>query len=316
MNLILLALDTLRADHLGCYGYSRNTSPFLDEFARAGALFENYFAATVPTHPSFTSLFTGMDSFGHQVTNVKGEHTLSEDIPTLAEVLRDAGYQTAAVDTMGLWMSRGFDVYENPGYHVNNEQPYDCGYGRTRRDKNFGAAVTRKAAEVAAALSADRPFFLFVHYWDPHQPYYPPAPYHELYYAGNPCDPACRSMRKVWAFDAKRPWLEKWMDRAVTDADYWVAQYDGEINYTDDQVKALCEALQRCGLLLRCPIGEWKSATLSPGQQQHSFAHAASAVQQNQLRRARAPPGDKRIQECEFSFSVDEHGILTSCKLL
>lgn len=245
MNLVLVALDTLRADHLGCYGYARNTSPFLDRFAQSAVLFENYFATTVPTHPSFTTLFTGMDAFGHQVVNVRGEHPPAENIPLLAETLQEAGFQTAAVDTMGLWMSRGFQVYENPGYHVDNEQPYACGHGRTRRDKNFGAAVTGKAAEVAAGLGGDRPFFLFVHYWDPHQPYYPPAPYHELYYTGNPCDPRHRSMRKVWAFAAKDPWHKKWMDPAVTDADYWVAQYDSEINYTDDQVKALFEVLQQ-----------------------------------------------------------------------
>jgi arylsulfatase A-like enzyme len=116
MNLVLIALDTLRADHLGCYGYRRDTSPFLDAFARQSVLFERYFATTIPTHPSFTTLFTGMDAFGHQVTNVAGEHEPSKDIPVMAEVLRDAGFQTAAVDTMGRWMNRGFDVYENPGY--------------------------------------------------------------------------------------------------------------------------------------------------------------------------------------------------------
>ena len=248
MNLVIVALDTLRADHTGCYGYHRDTSPFLDAVARDSVLFERYFAAAVPTHPSFTSLFTGMDAFGHQVTNVAGEHELSPAIPALAEVLRDAGFQTAAVDTMGRWMSRGYRIYENPGYNVFKEPQYECGYGRKRGDKNFGAALTRKSVEVLDKLSPDKPFFFFAHYWDPHQPYYPPAPYHQLYYDGNPCDPKHTSMKRVWAFRAKCPWLAKWMDESVTDAEYWVAQYDAEINYTDDQVKTLFKALGERGL--------------------------------------------------------------------
>jgi len=249
MNLAIIALDTLRADHLGCYGYHRDTSPFLDAFAQQSVLFERYFATAVPTHPSFTTLFTGMDAFGHQVTNVRGGHVPSESIPMLAEVLRQAGYQTAAVDTMGQWMSRGFAVYENPGYNFSREpESHDRGYGVVRRDKNFGAAVTRKAAGVLDGLSPARPFFFFCHYWDPHQPYYPPAPYHRLYYHGNPCDPRGKSMSRVWAFRAKHPWVSKWMDEKVVDAEYWVAQYDGEISYVDQQVETLFHTMRERNL--------------------------------------------------------------------
>ncbi|MCX7014813.1 MAG: sulfatase [Candidatus Sumerlaeota bacterium] len=248
MNLALIALDTLRADHLGCYGYHRDTSPFLDSFARRGVLFERYFATTIPTHPSFTTVFTGMDAFGHQITNVQGDNELSPDIPVLAEVLRDAGFQTAAVDTMGRWMSRGFQVYENPKYNFFGEPSYDCGYGRRRKDKNFGAAITRKAREVLAGIDKSKPFFFFCHYWDPHQPYFPPAPYHRLYYQGDPTDPRHMTMPRTWAFRCKTLWVGKWIDEAVRDAEYWVAQYDGEINYTDDQVKALLAEMETRGL--------------------------------------------------------------------
>ena len=245
MNLVLIALDTLRADHLGCYGYRCDTSPFLDSFARQSVLFERYFATTIPTHPSFTTLFTGMDAFGHQVTNVAGEHELAKDIPVMAEVLRDAGFQTAAVDTMGRWMSRGFEIYENPGYNFFKEPEYhDRAHGVVRRDKNFAAAITRKAEQVLGRVSPDRPFFFFCHYWDPHQPYYPPSPYHRLYYEGDPRDSRHVSANRVWAFRAKQPWVGKWITEDVKDAEYWVAQYDGEINYTDANVRALFAAIQ------------------------------------------------------------------------
>ncbi len=249
MNLVLIALDTLRADHMGCYGYYRDTTPFLDEFAQQSVLFENYFATTIPTHPSFTTVFTGRDAYGHQVTNVQGKNEPPLDIPVMAEILRDAGYQTLAVDTMGRWMSRGFQVYENPKYDFFGEpQTYQCGFGFPRRDKNFGAHVNKRSDEVLDKIDKSKPFFFFGHYWDPHQPYFPPAPYHRLYYQGNPLDARHKSMSRTWAFRAKHKWLEKWMEEQVTDAEYWVAQYDAEINYVDDQVKALFAMLQAKGL--------------------------------------------------------------------
>jgi arylsulfatase A-like enzyme len=70
MNLALIALDTVRADHMGCYGYHRNTTPYLDAIAQQSVLFERYIATTIPTHPSFTSVVTGLDAYGHQVVNV------------------------------------------------------------------------------------------------------------------------------------------------------------------------------------------------------------------------------------------------------
>ena len=106
MNVILIALDTLRADHLGCYGYRYPTSPTLDAFAAEAVVFENYFAPTIPTHPSFTSLFTGMDAFGHQVVNVRGTHELVPEIKVLPEMLREHGFTTAAADNLRRWFSR------------------------------------------------------------------------------------------------------------------------------------------------------------------------------------------------------------------
>lgn len=250
MNLIMIALDTLRTDHLGCYGYRRGTSPALDLFAEQGVLFERYFATTVPTQPSFTTVFTGMDAFGHQVVNSRGDHEPSREIPMLAEVLRDAGYQTSAVDTMCQWMSRGFDRYVGAQVYDFYKEPeeLDETTGLLRREKHFGAAMTRTALESLDSLSSERPFFFFCHYWDPHQPYAPPSPYRELYYKGDPRDPRHTSMRKPFALQAKRPWLTRFMDESVTDAEYWVAQYDAEINYVDDQVRALLEAVKQKGL--------------------------------------------------------------------
>lgn len=248
MNIALIALDTMRADHMGCYGYHRNTTPYIDTIAKQSVLFERYIATTIPTHPSFTSVFTGLDAYGHQVTNVQGKHEPSMDIPVMAEILRDAGYQTAAVDTMGRWMNRGFDIYENPKYDFFGEEGKDDGFGFPRRVKNFGAAITGKADEVLNKIDKTKPFFFFCHYWDPHQPYYPPAPYHKLYYNGEPLNPRHQSMARTWAFRCKHKWLSKWMEERVTDAEFWVAQYDGEINYTDDQVKRLFAMMQAKGL--------------------------------------------------------------------
>ncbi len=248
MNLAIIALDTLHAGHMGCYGYHRDTTPFIDQFAKQSVLFEKLFATTIPTPPSFTTLFTGMDSWGHQVVGVRPRHILDENIPMLAEVLQRNGYQTLAVDNMNQWFSRGFDHYQLPQYAHGKEPSYMSHYGFERKDKLFGEKVTSTADALLDKVDKQKPFFFFCHYWDPHQPYSPPAPYHKLYYHGDPLDPRKNSSAHIWAFRPKQQWHAQWMNEQVCDAQFWVDQYDGEINYVDEQVRRLFALMQAKGL--------------------------------------------------------------------
>ncbi len=173
LNLILVTIDTLRADHLGCYGYAKASTPNLDKLAQRGTLFENAVTHAPLTTPSHASMFTGNYPTVHKVRDTGG-FVLQGQNTTLAEMLRQAGWETAAfvgasVLKKSFGFAQGFSIYDD-------QMP--------KPDR--GAAVEfpeRKAAEVVdRALSwlggrpAGKPFFLWVHVFDPHSPYDPPAP--------------------------------------------------------------------------------------------------------------------------------------------
>ena len=111
-NVLLIAIDTLRADHVASHGYPRVVSPHLDRIAAEGVIFEDHFAPHIPTHPGFTTLFTGMDAFTHQRVRLGGDVLPRPEIKTLAQLLQEAGYRTAAVDNLPEWFRQGFELYE------------------------------------------------------------------------------------------------------------------------------------------------------------------------------------------------------------
>ena len=171
-NLIILSVDTLRADFLTSYGYPDDTAPFLDaEFARGGTLFENLVASAATTGPSHMSMFTALTPSAHGVT--RGGRVLSPGATTLAEALRRQGFATGAVTeggTLNAWQGfgRGFDFYaENPSPHV---------FRATGQ-----VDVTFAAARRWLARQRDRRFFLFLHTFQVHAPYSPPGRYAELF---------------------------------------------------------------------------------------------------------------------------------------
>src|SRR5690606_23218350 len=110
-NIVLMGIDSLRADHLSSYGYHRLTTPHIDQFARGGTLFERTYSAHVPTTSAYASMLTGMDCFGTQVVALRHTGELRPEVKTLAEILRDFGYNTTCVGFSGNPSSRGFDTY-------------------------------------------------------------------------------------------------------------------------------------------------------------------------------------------------------------
>jgi arylsulfatase A-like enzyme len=163
-NVILISLDTLRADHLGCFGYARETSPRLDRFALEGVAFADATSQAPHTLASHMSLMTSVLPSAHGI--VRGTERLSDDVTTLAERLRDAGLRTAAVVEDGLVSAtygfhRGFERYDqgSPGLEAAPDR----------------AALTFRRAEARVRELAGQSFFLFVHTYGIHTPYNAPT---------------------------------------------------------------------------------------------------------------------------------------------
>ncbi|GCE08367.1 sulfatase family protein [Dictyobacter aurantiacus] len=235
MNIVLIALDTQRADHLGCYGYPKPTSPFLDGIAERGVLFERCYAPNIPTHPSFTTMLTGKEAITHDIVNIGGGVPIADGVRLLPEILKEHGYVTAAVDSMGRHFPRGFDEYVT--YAWDRSVPTVLRKAET---------VTEKALPVIERLCGqEQPFFLFVHYWDPHTPYLPPPEYtHKFYPEGR--DPYAldnHSMDEAWSWEPFRWYFHEWMP-GVTDSEYVINLYDGETAYMDEHLRRIFAALE------------------------------------------------------------------------
>jgi len=182
-NVLLVSIDTCRADHLSCYGYQRSTTPNIDGVARDGAMFKSALTPVPLTKPAHCSMFTGTYPSTHGVHfNSSSEH-LAASHATLAKVLRPAGYQTAAfiggfpLDAR-FGLNRGFDTYDG---HFDNS-------GSKALDQEHDAEKVSRRALAWLEDHAQKPFFLFLHFYDAHVPYVPHPPYTSPYaddpYAG------------------------------------------------------------------------------------------------------------------------------------
>jgi choline-sulfatase len=174
-NILLITLDTTRADHLGAYGDARARTPHLDTLAAGGVLFEHAVAAAPITLPAHVSLLTGRYPFAHGVRN-NGTFSLDDRAATLATVLHDRGYRTGAfvsafVLDRRFGLARGFDRYDD-----GVDQAATPGGEVERRGDRTAAAAAEWIAEQAGV-----PFFVWLHLYDPHDPYDPPSPYREAF---------------------------------------------------------------------------------------------------------------------------------------
>lgn len=238
-NVVLVSIDTLRADHVSAYGYPRQTTPQIDRLAAGGVRFSNAFASASWTLPSHASLFTS------QLPSVHGARHDRAALPaaatTLAESLSAAGFATAGFVS---WVyvgarygfAQGFDEYRELVDASRLE--FASGGGAARAETVIDAAVGW------LATAPRRPFFLFVHLFDPHLDYAPPEPYGALF-GGDPAasDGRYASVRPHIAYlhaDPPAPLSPAARERLT-------ALYDGEIRYVDDQLGRLMSALARRG---------------------------------------------------------------------
>lgn len=240
MKVVFVSLDTLRADRLGCYGYTQATSPYLDQIASEGVLFEQAFAADIPTEVAHTGIFTGKVGLRTGVVSHGSPMSqLPKHVDWLPEILRKAGFVTGAVDNLYQlkeWFARGYRYYINS---VGRERWID---GRTVNDLAIPWIRDHK----------DEDFFLFLHYWDCHTPYLPPKDYVPSFYDehNNPYDPSNHSMERAYNHPAY-PFFKYHHYRLlgdVTDASYLHALYDAEVRYLDDRLCELDACLREQGI--------------------------------------------------------------------
>ena len=239
-NILLIGIDSLRADHMSCYGYPRLTTAHIGRFAEGGTLFERTYSAHIPTTSGYGSMLTGTDCFTNQVVALRHKGPLRPEVKTLPEVLREAGYNTSCVGFAGNPASRGFDTYLNYAGWGSWEE------GRSPKAQNLNEVAL---PELDRLVEQDEPFFLFLRHMDPHTPYLPPQPYERIFYHGNECDPENKSMEPVTAFKPFRDFFAYWMPPGITDKDYVIAQYDGAIAYMDAAIQNILSALQARGVL-------------------------------------------------------------------
>lgn len=235
-NILFILVDTLRADHLGAWGYERDTSPTIDRLAREGVMFLNTFAESSHTPPSTASILTSTYPDQHGVKHFLSL-TLASKAVLLPEVLREAGYRTIASTANPLIAVRfGF----GQGFDVFNEL---CLKRPTRGSAECITETIRKS------VRPDRAEFVYIHMIDPHEKYTPPEPYREMFLPKEgPKEEEVLDGGIKW-FGKKYFWKKKMMEMDSIDKDYLMALYDGEVRYTDDAIGGLLESLSDSGWL-------------------------------------------------------------------
>lgn len=251
-NVIVIVVDTLRADHLSSYGYERDTSPFMDSLAAEGVRFENAFAPSSWTQPSHASMLTGRYTFEHQAETTP----LDKTYPTIGEALQASGYRTGAFSANTLFFTRrqgfgrGFLHFEDnyksiPDAFLNSSlYGFLFDYYGLRKGLSYEGVPTRRYADdINRSVidwidkDKDKPFFVFMNYFDVHDPYTPPEPYRSKY--ASTSDPGGLINGFVERYS---PSLTSEQIQSEIDA------YDGSIAYVDDQIKALFSELEARGL--------------------------------------------------------------------
>jgi len=225
-NIILISIDTLRADHLGSYGYERDTSPNMDKLAEEGVLFENAFSQAPWTLPSMASMHTSL--YPTQIGLSKFEYRINDKLLTIAEYMRNNFYNTFAV--VSNFVTSKFFGFEQ-GFN-QFEETY-----RLKADKSSSKVTTDKAIRFIQN-NKDNKFFLWVHYMDPHGNY---INHDEFDYGSEYADSL--------PSEAGTAQLNKIKDTLDTnDLSYVKNLYDEEISYTDKYIGELINSLSELGI--------------------------------------------------------------------
>jgi len=237
-NVLLISIDSLRRDHVHCYGYPRQTSPTIDKAAREGVRFETAVSPTSWTLPAHLTLLTSLPPEQHGVIEI--DKRLGDDTTSLAQVLWRVGYATAGFVSGPLMhaeygFARGFDHYDD--YTVARSSHWASHQGVTSPRL---VQLVRDWLEAWHAQGRSRPFFVFLHMWDVHYDYTPPPPYDTMF------DPDYRGTISVENY-RRNTQIHKHMD--PRDLEHVIALYDGEIRFTDLHIGRLLDFLTGLGVL-------------------------------------------------------------------
>jgi len=230
-NIILISIDTLRADHLACYGYKRNTSPNIDKLASESAVFKNNYSTSPWTLPAHVSLFTSLYEVKHQVS--KEDEGIRPFQTTLSGILKNNGYFCAAITGGGFvsslfGFSQGFDSYTQHNIGVFSEEAARWTYEQTSKwlDRN-----------------KDKNFFLFIHTYQTHTPYACPSPYNTMFCHEDAKWDSISYQNHLGGNKGRYQIFSEDEQQNIIDI------YDGEIRYTDEiLIKPLIEKLKSLSL--------------------------------------------------------------------
>ncbi len=242
INIILISMDTLRADHLKCYGYERETSPNIDRLGTEGVIFDNAYSTTCWTLPAHISLLTSLENRNHLVH--KTNPYMDNSLITLADILRENGYFTyaytgGALVSQRFGFSKGFDFYRE----FRGSQHHRDSAGNLFHHFNNWIAKNK-----------EKKFFLFLHTYQTHEPYFSPPAFNSLYLDPTKSRWEKADMQEI-LFEGYSRKEKRFKDLTPAEKENIIALYDGEIRYLDERlIKPLIRKLKRLGLYQKTMI--------------------------------------------------------------
>lgn len=227
-NVVFIIIDALRQNHLGCYGYNRNTSPGIDELARQGVIFNHAYSSSPWTKPSVASLFTSLHPNNHRTLN--HYNMLPEQTLTIAEVLKNNGYSTYFLNAGNVSIGKRFNFHQGFDYYFS--------------ERIDAALLTDKFLSLVPKMGNKR-FFAYIHYMDTHLPYNKNK-YNEMFVKNKPKEPPFEpgniNHNIVKDLDVSHR-------LSPGDKEYLGSLYDGQIRFVDENIKRIAAALRNNNML-------------------------------------------------------------------
>lgn len=267
-NLVVISLTNTRKDHIGIYGYERDTTPYIDEFFKNSLIFKNAFTHASWTLPSTVSFFTSLFPYSHGVMQRESGYKINEEILTLAEVLKEGGYATAAFTGDGDYnrrfnINKGFDLY------LDNTTYADFNVTFQQQDGRSGTYFLPISSVIPIATdwlaeNKNKQFFMFLQGFDTHCPFTPEYPFDTKFYVGykgsvdfskclwtfDKTEPQIKNGKKYW--EVKTEFLPNGQFETVVldekDVKKMISLYDGEIAQADNYLRTLFEEFGRLRL--------------------------------------------------------------------
>lgn len=233
-GVLIITADTLRSDHLSCYGNEQVLTPYIDRLAASGVLFRQTITAATTTTPSHASIFTGLYLQDHNAYS--NYEAISNEVQTLFEQANGRGFRTFALSNMPHLNPEVSNIVQGVETFHNGNHP-------RRAHESFKIFLNW-----LDTLDDDEPFLAWVHLVDVHTPYRPPAPYNRFYYEGDENNPDIHSLEQIWPLlpthMSDHPFFQRWLE-GITDLAYVTAQYKGAVSYLDDEMGELYKELEK-----------------------------------------------------------------------